>query len=329
LRETQITCAPDGVSFLSADLREADLRGADLTGANFTSGGSNVSDFSGAKITHLDDTGGGVAMPTVLRGAKLNSAILRGASIQGAPRDLDLSGVDLTNAILIGANLNQDINVGYRTKLENADLGGANLRSIMAEGASFRGANLECVVDLGFTSLAGADLRETQITCAPDGVSFLSADLREADLRRADLTGANFTSGGSDVSDFRLADLADACLTGANLTSALLTGASIDGTRFFDSILNTGSLEDAAFAIPPLYNDPDGNLTALPGTVFPTGFDPVAQGWTLVAKEDVPSIPCPEPSAWLLQSAALAAIGWRTRRRTRKEFDTASVPTPT
>jgi len=121
---------------------------------------------------------------------------------QGNFKEIDLNGVDLRYAILIGANLS------------NANLSGANLRYANLSGVNLSGANL-----------TGANL---------DGVDLSNKDLTGANLRYANLSGANLN--GVDLSDKDLTginlsgvDLSNKDLTGANLTNANLSGVNLDG----------------------------------------------------------------------------------------------------
>ena len=112
--------------------------------------------------------------------------------------DEDLSYVDLTGVIFIGANLKfADL---YGADLKDTNLSGADLTGADLRGANLSGADLTSV-DLSYTNLRGANL--------------IGANLRNADLYDADLRVANLR-----VADLTGADLSDALLNNADLSGA-------------------------------------------------------------------------------------------------------------
>jgi TIR domain/Pentapeptide repeats (8 copies) len=117
----------------------------------------------------------------------------------------DLSGADLTEADLRGANLT-DARL-FLADLHGADLTEADLRGADLHEAKLTEANLTGA-DLNGAYLNGADLRDAYLIWA----DLTTADLHGADLRGADLTWAN--------------------LHAAKLTGANLTGAHLRGTVF-------------------------------------------------------------------------------------------------
>ena len=143
----------------------------------------------------------------VLPGANLNSATLIFANLKGAYLDgatligAHLDGADLNGATLIGAHLDS-------VTLISAKLKGAHLDSASLGNVDLRGANLENATLKG-TDLGGADLR--------------GAFLNRADLRGAQLFGADLREN---------AQLIDADLRGAHLTHAHLAEANLTGARW-------------------------------------------------------------------------------------------------
>jgi uncharacterized protein YjbI with pentapeptide repeats len=122
--------------------------------------------------------------------------------------NLDLSGADLSGAILNGANLSGAI-------LNGANLSGANLSLANLSGAILIGADLSNAILISTnlsnanlssnnTNLSGADLRHANLSWAKLFVANLSgADLSGANLSRADFNGANLrevTLKGADLS---------------------------------------------------------------------------------------------------------------------------------
>jgi len=95
--------------------------------------------------------------------------LLAGVDLRGAHLEsVDLSTIDLSNAILNGA------------KLSKTDLREANLSNAILNGAKLRKTNLP------EANLSYAHLRDAKL----DGTILFSADLSGADLRDADLRGA-------------------------------------------------------------------------------------------------------------------------------------------
>ena len=199
----------------SANMHDVDLRGADLRGLTL----ADEVRLAG----HEDRFGAILAEGRVvsLSHANLTEAVLVGANLAGA----DLSHANLTQAVLASANL-------AGADLSHANLGGADLGGADLHYAILVGANLY------YAKLTGMDLTGANLT----GANLAGADLARMDLTGANLTGANLT--GADLIDANLAganlasmDLAGANLTGANLTGADLTGANLTGANLTDADL--------------------------------------------------------------------------------------------
>jgi uncharacterized protein YjbI with pentapeptide repeats len=122
-------------------------------------------------------------------------------------------------------------------------------------------------------SFQGAVFDDSKLadTTLTGGVS----DFQLASFIGADLTGAVLTGGGSS---FQAATFERAKLNGAriNCSGASFQAVNIDGAEFKDadlSALEGESLKSCHFNEPPIYSEK---------TKFPSGFDPVDQGWKLV-----------------------------------------------
>jgi uncharacterized protein YjbI with pentapeptide repeats len=184
-----------GAHLNGVDLRKADLRGADLTEADLVGADLRRADLRNVKLTSADLREADLREAD-LREADLIDADLSGAKIQGLKLEKanlldtiiddsfakhqkwqlvwelvnekvsgkDLSGVDLREAYLRGANLS------------DADLSKADLRAADLNGADLSGA------DLGKADLSEADLI---------GVNLRGADLKEADMSNAKPIGAD------------------------------------------------------------------------------------------------------------------------------------------
>ncbi|MFI0914348.1 pentapeptide repeat-containing protein [Streptomyces abikoensis] len=174
------------------DLTNANLESAKLSKllfqySNLTEAGTSKSDLSGSTCDQSDLTN------AILIGANLRSATL-GSDDEGVDscilRKANLSGADLTKA-----NLD-------RTNLEEVNFTGANLTQAKFVNAKMHGVILSTM----------EPSRPSKII----GVDFTHADLRDADLRWMDLSSC---------------DLRGADLRGAQLDGAKLKGANLEGAR--------------------------------------------------------------------------------------------------
>jgi len=129
----------------------------------------------------------------------------------------DLSGADLSRAILYGANFSK-ADLSY-TDISEAYLGYANFNGAILTGAE----------------ISGTDLMHS---------SFLNANLSEASLSGADLFGANLS--GTKLS---VANLSGASLLRTNLRGSILTGCSIYGISVW-SVQLEGAKQDNLIITP-------------------------------------------------------------------------------
>ncbi len=144
----------------------------------------------------------------------------------------DLSGADLSNRNLFGANLTEADLSG--ANLAGSNLGAANLTKANLSGANLSQTYLQQAVlgdtNLSQAQLAGADLQEGVLLGAVD---FSGASLRGAKLSRMNLAGVNLQ--GVD-------------LQGADLSYAVLTGIrSLNGQRSLNGLLSAVSGFTTAF----------------------------------------------------------------------------------
>jgi len=151
------------------------------------------------------------------------------ADLSGAVLDdRDLSGLNLSGAILRGASLRRANLVG--TQLVHADLSDATL-----EGAIMRKTNLL------LADFTGADLRNADLSSAtPDTENKLGASRQGPRFKDADLRGANLTGCYCHASDF-----AGAVLEGASFSSADLEQANLSGNCLDNLDLSGANLKDA------------------------------------------------------------------------------------
>lgn len=134
-----------------------------------------------------------------------------------APYWLDLSGADLREVNLKGANLSE------------VDLRETNLSSAILEDADLRWAEL-LWANLSGARLSFADLRWANLT----GVDLRGANLTLADLRTANLSGTNLRGANLNLTNLAEAQLEQSAMVGTTLTGAILTGCSVYGLSAWD-----------------------------------------------------------------------------------------------
>jgi uncharacterized protein YjbI with pentapeptide repeats len=194
-----------------------------------------------------------------LSGADLRDADLAGANLAKA----DFSGARLGGASLFGANLTRARFFG--TELAGADLNRATLVKANLSQADLAGANLNAA-ELGQAflikaNLSGASLVEARLEGANLGqaslfranltraflrqASFFKADLTEADLGQADLEGANLQEAVLERTNLRSANLTNANLCFATLLRTNLEKAVIDNCSVCGISLWDVDLKDA------------------------------------------------------------------------------------
>jgi uncharacterized protein YjbI with pentapeptide repeats/energy-coupling factor transporter ATP-binding protein EcfA2 len=181
-----------------------------------------------ASILHATDTGwvpersGPTGRLPHLAGAYLQSAAWPSLDLLGAR----LAAADLSQAYLRGAILDQVSAV--RTIFREAQLQGARLRGFVGRGADLTGA------DLGLVKAEGACF---------DGACCNGAKLDEAVLRAATFVGASLVN-----ASFSGADLTEAILTGAVIREADFAGANLEKADLSKLCLRESNLGGARFA---------------------------------------------------------------------------------
>ena len=167
----------------------------------------------------LPDLSGADLSKAVLKGAKLDNAMLARTNLLEAQMSKALlSHAELRNAWLKGAIL------------ADAEMDNANLRDAGLEGANLNSAILQRA------DLSGANLRRATL---------IKTGLNGADLSRADLTGADLSGAYLIRTDLTRATLKNATLCGAVLEGALLvetdlTDVDISKSRVYGiSVWNT------------------------------------------------------------------------------------------
>jgi uncharacterized protein YjbI with pentapeptide repeats len=135
----------------------------------------------------------------------------------------NLAGANLDNASFQHARMNE-------THLESATFKNANFREAELRGAHFdkvRGGG----ANFSYAWLMGANFKKAQISTA----NFTGANLQGARLRKAELAAAGFSS----------ALLTGACFESAQLRAANFTDASLQGARFSNSDLQAADFSGA------------------------------------------------------------------------------------
>ena len=221
---------------------------------NFLGAGSGENLRPNADLSAVDLSGfylgvNGAGRELDLSGANLSLASLKGANAVG----VNLSGADLSNADLSDANLSG-------ANLSGANLSGANLAGVNLSGANLSGVNLTnvSITDANLsgaifegaiidgTSFANSDLSDvnfTEVTFC-DGVranrcaiDFRGADLSRANLSRQGLQGAVFAGADLSQANFEGSTLQDADLLGANLRGASMGSANLSGANLTSAVL--------------------------------------------------------------------------------------------
>jgi len=141
------------------------------------------------------------------------------------------------------------------------------IRYVSGDVHPYSGPNLEGWAELGQANLS-------------------SAYLARADLRSTDLAGANLTEAYLGLADLTSANLTNAklwrtILTNADLTGADLTGANLNYAHLLIADLTSANLYGADLTAANYVENTTGSPHYYPNTTLPTGFDPVAKGWTL------------------------------------------------
>ncbi len=253
-----------------ATLTDADLSGAAVTGADFSrflgTGG-----ITAAQLYSTASYQGGDLSGIGLHGNDLSGWDLAGKNLTDADLSANLTDVDLSGAVVTGAQFNFTTSTGFTAaqlystaSYQSGDLSGIGLYSNDLSGWDFAGKNLTGA-NFGGATLTAADLSGANLTDA----TLLRARLTDADLSGAVVTGAHF--GGTTERGFTAAqlystasyqsgdlsriglssddlsewDFAGKNLTDANFGGATLTDADLSGANLTDASFYMATLTDA------------------------------------------------------------------------------------
>jgi uncharacterized protein YjbI with pentapeptide repeats len=213
-------------NFTQADLQRANLQQAIITGANFQRSNLRGANLQGATISATNFAEALYDNETVITSDAVTMALAQAyplrsqADLSGANlANQDLSGVDLSRAILANANL-RAANLTAAV-LQQADLSAAVLTDAQAETADWHQA-----------VLTGADLQGSTLTDA----NLRAIDAPEAVFTNATMMNTNLEAANLVDTDFRNVNLTNANLENANLTNANLTGANWTNAKIRDAI---------------------------------------------------------------------------------------------
>ena len=134
-----------------------------------------------------------------------------------------------------------------------------------------------------------------------EGIDLSFADLSNSDFSLVNLTSADLTS----------ADVSNTILTSANLTGAIFVGVDLSQSDLSGSTVSGADFSGADVSVVDwtgvLYNG---------ATIFPSGFDPVANGLVFV----------PNPDTGVLLATGLVGLAVYGRRRSSHPAAAASKP---
>lgn len=166
---------------------------------------------------------------------------LRDGALNPRLYELDLTGVDLSGAVLNGLNFDYACFDG--SNLAFAELEGTSLRRARfwhthVEGANLRGANLGAASMIGHwegADFSGANLMHAHAQyCAFDGAQFLAADLTQCNFKEAKVRGAYFQGTTLGAACFDYADLSASYFKNVKLAEVALDGATLASAVFED-----------------------------------------------------------------------------------------------
>lgn len=237
-----------------------------------------------------------------LTGCDLSNRVLTGANLS----DADLTAATLESSNLTGANLsgaNLTATDLTNTTLQNAELTGANLTATVLAGTDLSGATLTGVGSRGVSgtpySLPVFWILIHGRLVGP-GAKVPAADLSGADLSNGHLAGADFSGANLSGADLAAADLSGADLSGAHLQDADLSIAGLRGAK----------LEGAGLAYATLTGVQSGGISGTPKSL--------PAGWLLARGYLVGE------GAWLT-GADLGGADLTNAVFTRADLDTADL----
>ncbi|MCA9212054.1 MAG: pentapeptide repeat-containing protein [Planctomycetales bacterium] len=304
------TAVLDGVSFSSTSLRSANLTGAVLDNAKFME--SDMQD----SVDMADANVNGASFRNVTAGGFKPAYFYQTQSYKDRALERidfslnDLSDWDLSSQNLIGAMF-QESAFGADTNLLNADIRQADFsgssgftREHLESTRSFKNRDLRNVTfrqmdlsgwDLSRQFLANADFTNSDLTDVDFtdsvilGTRFLLSGItidqiastrsyEERNLQRLwlvseDVEGLDLSFQNLRDSEFRLVNLKNVNFTRADLSNSYING-ELEGANFSSANLEGGHIRNTL-------RRPEG-ATYNQWTVFPSRFDPVAEGMILI-----------------------------------------------
>lgn len=213
----------EGLDFSSPAFTEAELSRADVIRQLKNARTGEPVDFTGKSLNGVDLSGLDLSN-AIFRSARLNKANFAGCTLKNAVLDQAwMISADLTGADVAGASL-------FQTQLVSARLDGADL------------SNARIAADLTRASLKRATMRNADFSAdmRNQSMGLMRGVLRLANLNEADLTGANLAR-----ADLEFASLQKAILIGANLMGAEAGGADLTGADIRDASFQGADLDSA------------------------------------------------------------------------------------
>ena len=216
----------------------------------------------------------------MLTNANLTGAMVTGASFESTTSrgftpqqlystqsylDKNLQGIGLAYNDLTGWDLS-------RQDLTSADLRFSTLTGTDLTGASVIRTDFSGTTSVGFTKeqlYSTASYQEGNL----QGIRLIASDLTGWDFARQNLAGANLERSTLTDANLTKANLTSACLPSSTLTQVNLSGTNLKNANLGDAT----AVQSAIFASSTIYNQ---------WTVFPSGFDPVAAGLTLIVSPE-------------------------------------------
>jgi uncharacterized protein YjbI with pentapeptide repeats len=150
------------------------------------------------------------------------------------------------------AGLQLPVGSGGASRLQGANLAGANLREAVLDGARAREINL-AGARLDKASLIGVDARQASLRGAyliaanADRINLCQASLEGAVLDGASLIGADLDDADLSGASFRGADLSCSSLVGSLVTGADFRGANLSGCFLWRLVLREAEIAEARF----------------------------------------------------------------------------------
>ena len=277
-------------NFWNSKLTDVDLTGVIVAGVNFIETAGFTAEQLYSTKSYQEKQLQGLQLPKDLTGWGFRDQDLTNANLSNSTlKDVDLTGAIIAEADLGATGLTSD--QLYSTKsYQDKNLRGINLYSIDLTGWDFRGqglsfANLKNATvtnaDITGANITGIDLGSTTGLTSEQLYStknYQEQNLQGVNLSFNSLAGWTFRDQNLDGSVISHGVLIGADFAGANLTNASLRGSTLRDVDFAGADLRNANLSEAKFletssVIGTKYNQ---------WTRFPSKFDPIAAGMTLL-----------------------------------------------